>query len=114
MKGVEELVSLFDAYGSVDGYLSCIIAILYFGTVYMLERLGSGTVARPWARGLLADYAYPVSTSPVPNRRGASPFDAHEDCYDFLDWLFAYSWHNKASWYQRAANLSGFLPDSFS
>jgi hypothetical protein len=62
VKGVEELVSLFDVYGSVDGYLSCVIAILYFGTVYALERLGSGTLAKPWARGLLADYAYPVGS----------------------------------------------------
>lgn len=64
VKGVEELASLFDSYGSVDGYLSCIIAILYFGTVYALERIGSGVLAKPWARGLLADYAYPVSLGP--------------------------------------------------
>ncbi|CZR53946.1 related to human band 3 anion transport protein [Phialocephala subalpina] len=62
IKGVEELVSLFDSYGSVDGYLSCVIAILYFGTVYTLEKIGSGVLAKPWARGLLADYAYPIST----------------------------------------------------
>ncbi|EHL02152.1 putative transporter [Glarea lozoyensis 74030] len=57
--GVEELVSLFDSYGVVDGYLSCVIAILYFATVYALEKLGNGVLAKPWARGLLADYAYP-------------------------------------------------------
>ncbi|KFX93058.1 hypothetical protein V490_05022 [Pseudogymnoascus sp. VKM F-3557] len=62
IKGVEELVSLFDHYGSVDGYLSCVIAILYFGTVYALERLGGGVLAMPWARGILADYAYPFAT----------------------------------------------------
>lgn len=45
----------------MDGYLSCLIAILYFGTVYALERLGSGTLAMPGARGILADYAYVVS-----------------------------------------------------
>ncbi|KAH6669831.1 HCO3 transporter family-domain-containing protein [Halenospora varia] len=45
IKGVEELVNLFDFYGSIDGYLSTIIAILYFGTVYTLERLGSGVLA---------------------------------------------------------------------
>jgi len=59
---VEELVSLFDSFGSVDGYLSCVIAILYFGTVYALEKIGSGVLAKPWARGLLADYAYPIAT----------------------------------------------------
>ncbi|KAK0129757.1 hypothetical protein ONS96_000312 [Cadophora gregata f. sp. sojae] len=62
IKGVEELVSLFDSFGSVDGYLSCVIAILYFGTVYALEKIGSGVLAKPWARGLLADYAYPIAT----------------------------------------------------
>ena len=60
---MEELTSLFDNYGSVDGYLSCVIAILYFGTVYALERIGSGVLANPGARGLLADYAYPVRLS---------------------------------------------------
>ncbi|TGO33525.1 hypothetical protein BHYA_0242g00180 [Botrytis hyacinthi] len=59
IKGVEELVSLFDSYGSVDGYLSCVIAILYFGTVYALEKIGRGTLAKPWAREILSDYAYP-------------------------------------------------------
>ncbi|KAL2074334.1 hypothetical protein VTL71DRAFT_8112 [Oculimacula yallundae] len=62
IKGVEELVSLFDSYGSIDGYLSCVIAILYFGTVYALEKIGSGVLGKPWARGLLADYAYPIAT----------------------------------------------------
>ncbi|XMA08314.1 hypothetical protein WAI453_001105 [Rhynchosporium graminicola] len=62
IKGVEELVSLFDSYGSIDGYLSCVIAILYFGTVYTLEKIGGGVLGKPWARGLLADYAYPIAT----------------------------------------------------
>jgi len=64
VKGVEELVSLFDSYGNVDGYLSCVIAILYFGTVYALEKMGSGVLGKPWARGILADFAYPVSLGP--------------------------------------------------
>jgi hypothetical protein len=59
-------VSVFDEFGSVDGYLSCLVAILYFSTVYALEKLRSGVLVRPWARGLLADYAYPVSTSQAP------------------------------------------------
>lgn len=61
VKGVEELTSLFNTFGSVDGYLSCVVAILYFGTVYTLEKLGNGVLAKPWIRGILADYAYPVS-----------------------------------------------------
>lgn len=57
---MEELVSEFTLSGSVDGFLSCVIAILYFGTIYALEKIGSGTIGNPWFRGLLADYAYPV------------------------------------------------------
>jgi boron transporter len=62
VKGVEELVDEFSR-GSVDGFLSCVIAILYFGTIYGLEKLGSGLLWTPATRGFLADYAYPVSTS---------------------------------------------------
>jgi hypothetical protein len=36
------------------------IAILYFLTIYGLERLGSSTIWKPWFRVLLADYAYVV------------------------------------------------------
>ena len=36
------------------------IAILYFGTIYGLETLGSSTIWKPSVRGLLADYAYVV------------------------------------------------------
>ncbi|GFF39868.1 putative transporter C543.05c [Aspergillus udagawae] len=38
------------------------IAILYFLTIYGLERLGSSTIWKPWFRGLLADYAYVIGT----------------------------------------------------
>jgi boron transporter len=61
VKGVEELVDEFSR-GSVDGFLSCVIAILYFGTIYGLEKLGNGLLWTPATRGFLADYAYPVST----------------------------------------------------
>lgn len=60
VKGVEELVSEFSSRGSTDGYLSCTVAILYFATIYALEKLGSSTIFRPSFRGFLADYAYPV------------------------------------------------------
>lgn len=46
----------------VDGYLSIVIAILFFGTVYALERVGQSTVFKPFVRGLLGDYAYPIAT----------------------------------------------------
>lgn len=42
--------------------MSCMIAILYFLTVYSLELLGTSTVFRPMIRTLLADYAYVFAT----------------------------------------------------
>ncbi|SCB65733.1 unnamed protein product [Fusarium graminearum] len=62
IKGVEELVNEFDQQGPASGFLACIIAILYFGTVYGLEKLGSSTVWKPGVRTILADYAYVFGT----------------------------------------------------
>jgi boron transporter len=62
VKGVEELVNEFTSVSPTAGYLSCVIAILYFGSVYLLEKLGSSTMWKPWIRGLLADYAYVFPT----------------------------------------------------
>ncbi|KAI8243232.1 putative transporter [Colletotrichum sp. SAR 10_98] len=62
IKGVEELVNEFITEGSAAGYLACLIAILYFGTVYALEKLGSSTLWRAGFRGILADYAYVFAT----------------------------------------------------
>lgn len=50
----------FDSHGHSAGYLGCVIAMLYFLTIYALEKLGSSTVWRPGFRGFLADYAYVV------------------------------------------------------
>ncbi|KAF1811655.1 HCO3 transporter family protein [Eremomyces bilateralis CBS 781.70] len=64
IKGVEELVYQFrDPESSRSaGFLSCLIAILYFGSVYFLEKLGAGTVWNAFVRGLFADYAFPIAT----------------------------------------------------
>ncbi|GFF67994.1 putative transporter C543.05c [Aspergillus lentulus] len=62
IKGVEELVNEFTTRGNTAGFMSTVIAILYFLTIYGLERLGSSTVWKPWFRGLLADYAYVIGT----------------------------------------------------
>ncbi|GIJ82159.1 hypothetical protein Asppvi_000664 [Aspergillus pseudoviridinutans] len=62
IKGVEELVIEFTTHGNTAGFMSIIIAILYFLTIYGLERLGSSTIWKPWFRGLLADYAYVIGT----------------------------------------------------
>ena len=61
-EGVEELINEFSATeGSAAGYLACIIAILYLGSIYSLEKLGPSTVWKAGFRGFLADYAYVVS-----------------------------------------------------
>ncbi|EWZ28050.1 hypothetical protein FOZG_18252 [Fusarium oxysporum Fo47] len=62
IKGVEELVNEFNQGGPAAGYLACIIAILYFATVYALEKLGSSTVWKAGVRSILADYAYAFGT----------------------------------------------------
>lgn len=40
--------------------MSTMIAILYFITIYLLEKLGGSTIWKPSIRGVLADYAYVV------------------------------------------------------
>ncbi|KAI2917528.1 hypothetical protein CBS147371_4728 [Aspergillus niger] len=62
IKAVEELVNEFTVYGPTAGFMSCMIAILYFFTIYGLELVGSSTICRPWLRELLADYAYVIGT----------------------------------------------------
>ncbi|KAK1987778.1 HCO3 transporter family-domain-containing protein [Colletotrichum cereale] len=62
IKGVEELVNEFNTEGRAAGYLACMIAILYFGTVYSLEKLSSSTIWSAGFRGILADYAYVIAT----------------------------------------------------
>ncbi|KAF7947383.1 hypothetical protein EAE96_008471 [Botrytis aclada] len=118
IKGVEELVSLFNSYGNVDGYLSCVIAILYFGTVYALEKLGRGTLTNPWVRGILADYAYPIATifwvgfSHIPGtikRANISVLPISRSFYptQSRDWLIDF-WNLDAKWVF-AAMPFGFL-----
>lgn len=62
IKGVEELVNELTTQGNTAGFMSTMIAVLYFLTIYGLERLGSSTIWKPWFRGLLADYAYVIGT----------------------------------------------------
>ncbi|PKX92872.1 anion exchange family protein [Aspergillus novofumigatus IBT 16806] len=60
--GITGLISPFGAYVGIIYCSNTMIAILYFLTVYGLERLGSSTIWKPWLRGLLADYAYVIGT----------------------------------------------------
>ncbi|KAF3038273.1 hypothetical protein E8E12_001553 [Didymella heteroderae] len=62
VKGVEELVYLFEVSGFEGGYLSIVIAMLFFGSVYGLEKIGGSTVWKPWIRGILADYSFVFPT----------------------------------------------------
>lgn len=62
VKGVEELVYLFQVSEFEGGYLSIVIAILYFGSVYGLEKLGASTIFNPFVRGILADYSFVFPT----------------------------------------------------
>lgn len=62
VKGVEELIYLFEASEFEGGYLSIIIAILYFGSVYGLEKLGGSTIFNAFVCDILADYSFVFPT----------------------------------------------------
>jgi len=55
------LIDQFNSSTATAGFLSCVVALGYFVTIYMLELLPSIPVLTPTVRGLLANYAYPVS-----------------------------------------------------
>jgi hypothetical protein len=52
----------FERRGSGDGFMSILIALLFFGTVYWLENMRHQTILGDAIRNALADYAFPVST----------------------------------------------------
>lgn len=60
VKGVEELVAQFDESNSAAGYLSIVIALCYWFTVYGLELMGGTIYFKPQVRKVLSDFAYPV------------------------------------------------------
>jgi hypothetical protein len=62
VKGVEELVYLFQESNFDGGYLSIVIAIVYFGSVYSLEKLGGSTLFTPGLRSIIADYSFVFPT----------------------------------------------------
>ena len=57
---MELLVGELESYGPSDGFMSVVIALMFFFMVYVLEMVGNGIWFRPGVRGLLGDYAYPV------------------------------------------------------
>lgn len=62
IKGIEELVNQFDQDGHASGYLSCVIALAFWFTVYSLENIGSTIYMTSWMRKFLSDYAYVFAT----------------------------------------------------
>lgn len=62
IKGVEELVAQFSESNAVAGYLSIVIALCYWFSVYGLELMGSTIYFRPWFRKAISDFAYPIAT----------------------------------------------------
>ena len=82
----------FDDYGSIDGFMAVMIALLFFATVYALEAIGTSVWFRPWFRELLADYAYPVRLDLLLDHE---LLNSRTDCYHLLDWLLAHPRHTQ-------------------
>ncbi|OJD33490.1 hco3-transporter family protein [Diplodia corticola] len=109
IKGVEELVNEFSVEGNAAGYLACMIAILYFGSIYGLEKLGASVMWKPWFRGLLADYAYVIGTlfwvgfSHIPGTLQSTPLTSVPTTRAFrptqprTSWLIDF-WNLDAKW----------------
>ncbi|KAK3725068.1 hypothetical protein LTR37_000578 [Vermiconidia calcicola] len=85
IKGVQELIAQFDdgiggeAGSRQGGYLACIIALVYWFSVYSLENIGGTIYSRNWLRKSLSDFAYPIATiwwtgfSHLPGRLADTP-----------------------------------------
>jgi hypothetical protein len=63
VKGVQELIAQFSQSTHEAGFLSIVVALCYWATVYALEMLPHTVVFTPVTRKVLSDYAYPVSDS---------------------------------------------------
>ncbi|THV87828.1 hypothetical protein D6D29_00421 [Aureobasidium pullulans] len=62
IKGVQELIAQFSQSTHEAGFLSIVVALCYWATVYALEMLPHTVVFTPVTRKLLSDYAYPIAT----------------------------------------------------
>lgn len=69
VKGVEELISQFTSSTLAAGFLSVVVALCFWATIYALETLPRTVLFTPTIRKLLSDYAYPVS-----HRRSSSSY----------------------------------------
>lgn len=61
VKGIEELIDQFNSSTATAGFLSVVVALCYWATVYALELLPKTIMFKAPARKFLSDYAYPVS-----------------------------------------------------
>ncbi|KAG9678433.1 hypothetical protein KCU99_g1260, partial [Aureobasidium melanogenum] len=62
IKGVQELIAQFYESTHTAGFLSIVVALCYWATVYALEMLPHTVVFTPVTRKVLSDYAYPIAT----------------------------------------------------
>jgi len=60
VKGVQELIDQFNSSTYTAGFLSVVVALCYWATVYALEMLPRTILFTPTIRKVLSDYAYPV------------------------------------------------------
>lgn len=62
IKGVEELSINFYDNQITNGFASAMVSILFFLTVFYLDKIGQGNFATSSIRKFLSDYAYPIAT----------------------------------------------------
>ncbi|MBA7489671.1 hypothetical protein ES702_00205 [subsurface metagenome] len=62
LKGIEELAVNFYDDQILNGFASAMLAILFYLTIFYLEKLPSTSFARTPVRRFLSDYAYPLAT----------------------------------------------------
>lgn len=86
------------------------IAILYFASVYGLEKLGSSTIWKAGVRGFIADYAYVVS--PTLNAYSVSHDLMYTVCNHILGRVLPHSGKPQQHTCRTRANNSSFPSNS--
>ena len=90
--------------------MSVSVALLFFFTVYILEMVGKGVWFRPWVRGFIGDYAYPVSP-PQSLHYFLLAYLVLKDRHNVLDRFCSFSGPTESNKYQQVATHSSFLSD---
>ena len=68
---MEELRINFDNGNLPNGWASCVIAILYTLTVYLLDKMKNTVLFKRSIRSFLSEYAFPVCPT-LPSHTGPS------------------------------------------